>query len=221
MVLTERPGLAKSVAGSGPVLKSRVQFLLRYSENIDYCVNCPQLRVALQSLINHVIYMRFVMRWAVDASTIGAREVDLMVVRWRDNLVAPCRSVYRWFGMRVVLACVGLVVAACPGNSQSESPAVSHIGPSNDTGILRHRDFAGKPCLDVQGYSRPHTIAPNLYDHVITVLNSCPQRIPIRVCYYQSQDCISMEIPGGDRKEAILGTLPAIKEFRFEFREKF
>lgn len=30
-----------------------------------------------------------------------------------------------------------------------------------------------------------------------------------------------MEVPGSGRKEAILGTLPAAKDFRFEFREKF
>jgi hypothetical protein len=43
----------------------------------------------------------------------------------------------------------------------------------------------------------------------------------MRVCYYESQECIPMEIPGGERKEAILGTLPSTKDFRFEFREKF
>ena len=35
------------------------------------------------------------------------------------------------------------------------------------------------------------------------------------------QDCIPMEISGEERKEAILGTLPSTKDFRFEFREKF
>jgi hypothetical protein len=29
-----------------------------------------------------------------------------------------------------------------------------------------------------------------------------------------------MEIPGGDRKEARLGAMPAVKEFEFDFREK-
>jgi hypothetical protein len=30
-----------------------------------------------------------------------------------------------------------------------------------------------------------------------------------------------MEVPGNERKEAVLGTLPSMKDFRFEFREKF
>ncbi len=99
-------------------------------------------------------------------------------------------------------------------------PAPS-FGPRGGTEILRHRDFAGKPCLTVLGTARPHIIDRKLYDHVITASNACPQRIVIRVCYYRTDDCIPMEIPGGERKEAILGTLPATKDFGFEFREKF
>jgi hypothetical protein len=30
-----------------------------------------------------------------------------------------------------------------------------------------------------------------------------------------------MEIPGRERKEARLGAMPAVKEFGFEFRERF
>jgi hypothetical protein len=95
------------------------------------------------------------------------------------------------------------------------------IGASAGTEVLRHRDFTGKPCLAVGAFARSHTINPNLYDHVIVATNSCPQRIAIQVCYYGSQDCIPVEIPGDERKEAILGTLPGEKDFRFEFREKF
>ncbi len=95
------------------------------------------------------------------------------------------------------------------------------FGASAGNEILRHRDFTGKPCLSVGGYARPHTVDRNLYDHVITVLNNCPRRIVMKVCYFQSQDCIPIEIPGGERKEAILGTLPSAKDFRFDFREKF
>jgi hypothetical protein len=95
------------------------------------------------------------------------------------------------------------------------------FGASGGNDIQRHRDFTGKPCLGVGGYARSRTLTPNLYDNVIVVVNSCPQRIALQVCYYHSQDCIPVEVPGGERKEAILGTLPASKDFRFEFREKF
>jgi hypothetical protein len=95
------------------------------------------------------------------------------------------------------------------------------FGASAGTEILRHRSPAGVPCLTVGGLARPHTLSPNVYDHVISVKNSCPQRITMQVCYYKSQDCVPMEIPGGERKEAVLGSLPSMREFRFEFREKF
>jgi hypothetical protein len=92
---------------------------------------------------------------------------------------------------------------------------------SNSNQILRHRDFTGRSCLTVSGYARPHTIDPHLFDHVIEAANSCPQEISISVCYYNSSDCLSVQVPGHDRKQAILGTMPSQKDFRFEFREKF
>jgi hypothetical protein len=101
------------------------------------------------------------------------------------------------------------------------SSAPRTFGSSASSEVLRHRDFTGKPCLEVSGSARAHTVNPNLYDHVISVRNNCPQRIALQVCYYQTHDCIPLEIAGGARKEAILGTLPSTKDFRFEFREKF
>jgi hypothetical protein len=135
-------------------------------------------------------------------------------------------------GLVVVIACAAMAQNAPPPFEAPSSPILGgagvaapsqppHFGASAGSEILRHRDFTGKPCLEVGGYARPHTVNTNLFDHVITVLNTCPQRIVIKVCYYRSEDCIPMELPGGERKEAILGTLPSTKFFRFEFREKF
>ena len=95
------------------------------------------------------------------------------------------------------------------------------IGASSDSEILRHRGPTGSPCLTVGGLARPHAANPKVYDHVIAAKNSCAQRITLTVCYYRSQDCVPMEVPGGERKEAVLGTLPSMPNFRFEFREKF
>jgi hypothetical protein len=109
------------------------------------------------------------------------------------------------------------------GGTIPPNPAVPPptFGPRAGTEILRHRDFTGKPCLTVLGHPRPHVVDRNLYDHVITVSNACPQRIALQVCYYKTHDCISIEVPGGERKDGILGTLPWVKDFGFEFREKF
>ena len=109
------------------------------------------------------------------------------------------------------------------GSAGIQPPAVDGptFGASSSTEILRHRSPIGTPCLTVTGLPRAHVVNPNVYDHVISAKNSCPQRITIQVCYYKSLDCLPLEIPGGERKEAVLGTLPGAKEFRFEFREKF
>jgi hypothetical protein len=111
------------------------------------------------------------------------------------------------------------IVGATPGLQTPATPPSTFDG--ENTQILRHKDFTGRPCLDVNGYAQPHTIDPHLYDHIITAINHCPQRITIDVCYYDSQDCIPMDIPGEGQKDIVLGTMPAEKDFRFEFREKF
>jgi hypothetical protein len=140
-----------------------------------------------------------------------------------------------------VLALIWLTIADYPASAQSETnlfetPSPPTVGgtsgmenpetlpgfqASGGNEILRHRDFTGAPCLAVGGFARPQAIDPNLYEDVIAVANSCPQRISLQVCYYQSEDCIPMDVPGGERKEAVLGILPSTTEFRFEFREKF
>ena len=107
------------------------------------------------------------------------------------------------------------------GTTPNRAVSSPTFGPRAGTDVLRHRDFAGKECLSVSGNSRPHASNANVYDHVIIVTNRCPQRIVIRVCYYRTEDCIPMEIPGGERKEGRLGSMPSVTEFGFEFREKF
>ena len=43
------------------------------------------------------------------------------------------------------------------GTSPSSSPPPRIITGSQNTDILRHRDFAGKPCLGIGGFARAHT----------------------------------------------------------------
>lgn len=142
--------------------------------------------------------------------------------------------------IRVVLALISLAVVVEAASAQSGTnlfekstrPTVGGVGitapldtptirASAGEEILRHRGPTGSPCLTVGGIARPHVANPNVFDHVISVKNSCAQRIAIKVCYYRSLDCVPMEVPGGERKEAVLGTLPAVRDFRFEFQEKF
>jgi hypothetical protein len=43
----------------------------------------------------------------------------------------------------------------------------------------------------------------------------------VQVCYYSTRKCIDMDVGGHDKKEVILGTLPSIKDFKYEYRERF
>ena len=136
--------------------------------------------------------------------------------------------------IRLAIVLVWLLggVNLAAAQADSSAPTIGSVGvhrPTENTPtfgasfgpeILRHRSPAGSLCLSVVGYARSHLANSKVYDHVITAKNSCAQRITIQVCYYKSMECVPMEIPGGERKETVLGTLPGVSVFRFEFREK-
>ncbi len=94
------------------------------------------------------------------------------------------------------------------------------INASQDLQLLRQRDLAGKPCVSVKGFARVYTVNRNLYDHVITSENSCAKPVKMQVCYYKTTRCVSVETPGRGRKETVLGTIPSMNTFQFEFRER-
>jgi hypothetical protein len=105
--------------------------------------------------------------------------------------------------------------------SPSSSPPPRIITGSQNADILRHRDFAGKPCLAIGGFARSHTGVSNLFDHVIEIRNNCAPSIRTQVCYLHTQECIAIEVAGHMTKQSILGTLPSIRDFQYEFRERF
>jgi hypothetical protein len=126
-----------------------------------------------------------------------------------------------WVSVSICIIASSAVAQDAVNRTQSPFGASSMFGSSGGTEVLRHRDAYGSPCITIGGYARAHTINPHLYDHVIRATNSCPKTISLRVCYYQSEDCISIDVSGSETKEATLGTLPSIKDFRFDFSEKF
>ena len=116
--------------------------------------------------------------------------------------------------MRMLLACLSCGVFALLATAQNLRRRPMWAGRC----CSRHSDPTGKPCLDVSTRSRPHTINPNLYDHVISTTDRCAERIKVQVYYYKTQRYTSMEIAGRASKEAILEMIPSMKDFRDEFR---
>jgi hypothetical protein len=93
------------------------------------------------------------------------------------------------------------------------------VGESAD--VKLHKDLLGKPCLKFEANARAHVINPKLYDHVVAATNHCSQLIKVQVCYFKSDRCVQLDVPSYGRKEAVLGIMPSMPEFRYDFKEQF
>jgi len=108
------------------------------------------------------------------------------------------------------------------GSSGLPTPPRSPIlSGSENQGPRQHLGPIGKPCVAVNGEARAQTINPRIIEHVIVAKNSCSQIIKMQVCYFQSDRCIPMTLSSYASAEVVLGIMPAMKEFRYEYREEF
>jgi hypothetical protein len=95
-------------------------------------------------------------------------------------------------------------------------------GFTESDGVERnHRDFAGKPCLETNGVSLPLASNPRILNHAVSLKNHCSERIKVKVCYYKTDECTDVEVPGNSSKEQIIGVFPAMQIFRYEVKEQF
>ena len=113
--------------------------------------------------------------------------------------------------------------AATVGSSNGTRPPAQLplLSGTPNAGVKTHYSPTGKPCLTVLGSAKPQIINPNIFEHMIIATNDCSRPIKAQVCYYQSQQCIPLDVPGYGRKEVVLGIMPAMNQFRFEYRELF
>ena len=95
-------------------------------------------------------------------------------------------------------------------------------GYKESDGVERnHRDFAGKPCLETSGVSLPLTSNPRIVNHAVSLKNHCSERIKVKVCYYRTDECTDVEVPGNSTKDQTIGVFPALQIFRYEVKEQF
>jgi hypothetical protein len=116
----------------------------------------------------------------------------------------------RWFGPAVVIFTVLLSGNLC-AQGFAESDSVER----------KHRDFAGKPCLETGGVSRPLASNKRILNHSVSLDNHCAERIKAKVCYYKTDDCKDVDVPGNSRKEQVIGVFPAMQLFRYDVKEQF
>ena len=111
---------------------------------------------------------------------------------------------------------VGPIQPLPSSGAASSTPMAGEVRNSG----FRHRDSLGRTCLDISGSSRARVINPNLYDHVVVVGNRCLQLIRVKICYHKADSCLLAVVPGNQRKETILGSLPNVKYFRYDYQEQ-
>lgn len=107
-------------------------------------------------------------------------------------------------------------VGATAGIAMPQSPS-SLTGPQTS----RHRGSDGRVCIRVSAVARPGAGTSRLFSHWIITENTCSTTIRLQVCYYGTRDCTDVAVLGNSRKETILGMMPAVSDFRFEYRERF
>jgi hypothetical protein len=119
---------------------------------------------------------------------------------------------------------LGFFILATLGDAalgQSLFRSSGGIFPTPNELNRRHMAPTGKPCLAFEAYAKAQAVNKNIYEHWVGAKNSCGQHIKVQVCYYQSHDCIIMDVPPWDRQDSVLGIYPALKEFRYETKEQF
>jgi hypothetical protein len=117
--------------------------------------------------------------------------------------------------MRLIGA-VGLLILVVSSRSLSAQGYTE-----SDQFEKKHRDPAGKPCLATNGVSRATASNPRILVHSVSLDNHCSNRIKAKVCYYKSDECSDVEVPGNGVKEQVIGVFPAMQMFRYEVREQF
>jgi hypothetical protein len=91
------------------------------------------------------------------------------------------------------------------------------LQPGESRGLLS-KDTFGKPCLDIEAVGRAHVSNPQIYDHIVSVVNQCLKPLKVRVCYFGSDRCTELNVPAMKRKDIIIGVGPKI--FRYSYSEK-
>jgi hypothetical protein len=100
-------------------------------------------------------------------------------------------------------------------------PARSPFLREGDYVARRHLNPTGKPCLIVNGEAHAQVVNPKIFEHIILAVNTCAQVIKFKICYYKAQHCLTLEAPAYAKKQAVLGIVPSMKDFRFEYTELF
>src|SRR5215831_10754559 len=120
----------------------------------------------------------------------------------------------------IALIVITLLKATAAAQTVSP-PASGSVIPTPFDASRHHMGPTGKPCLNLSSWAKAQVVNKHIYEHWVGATNRCGQNIKVRVCYYKTRDCITMDVPPWGRKDSVLGIYPALANFRFEAREQF
>jgi hypothetical protein len=113
------------------------------------------------------------------------------------------------------------VAVSGPAFGQNGAPLARNILPDLNALARSHLTPTGKPCLVLRGHVEGQTLNKNIFEHSVLATNNCGQNIKVKVCYHNSEDCITVDVPPYGKKDTVLGIYPALKDFRYDAKEQF
>ncbi|QAU48757.1 hypothetical protein XH91_27660 [Bradyrhizobium guangzhouense] len=92
--------------------------------------------------------------------------------------------------------------------------------PAEGLGSAPVRDALNRPCLEAAGVSRPHTVNPDLVDHLVRLENRCPRVLKLKVCYFTEDHCKALDLGAYKTEEVFLGMMTKVSRFKFFIFQK-
>jgi len=118
------------------------------------------------------------------------------------------------------IAAAALALCLAPAWAQNTPPRLTMQGPAEKTKDAVPLNALGKPCLDVEAASRPRLANPEMVDHVVSLKNTCPRLVKVKVCYINSSRCNEEDIQAYKRVDTILGSMKGITYFRYVIQQR-
>ena len=127
------------------------------------------------------------------------------------------------FHLRIITALAALLGCAGEARCQTTSPTTPRLtmqGPAEQSSSPAIRDALNRPCLDVEAAARGHLVDREVMDHVVSMKNNCSRLIKVKVCYYNSDHCNQVDVPGYQRVDTTLGSMRGNTYFRYTLQQK-
>lgn len=128
------------------------------------------------------------------------------------------RNLLQKAGMIAIL--LGLQPACYGQTNAQNAPHFKLQGPAEQSNSLVIRDALNRPCLDIEAASRAHTVNRELFDHVVSIKNRCTKLIKVKICYFNSENCKSVDMGSYQREDLILGTMTKVNSFRYSIYQR-